>query len=219
MSNEWLTPLQEDFLIHFFATEASQRFFLTGGTALSAFHLHHRRSVDLDLFTLDDLALYETDNLVPQLASELGCEIGRARRSEHFRQFLLDSKTAEPLQVDLVREFGPQYGEHHKVGNVIVDSVENIGANKITAILGRSEPKDFVDLYFILQAGYNFDDLLAKAQEKDLGLQPFFLAGSLLQVKKFRFLPTTTPPLSLAELQAFIVRLAEQLIDQSKPPV
>jgi predicted nucleotidyltransferase component of viral defense system len=219
MASEWLTQLQEDFLARFFDTEGAQNFFLTGGTALSAFHLHHRVSVDLDLFTLDDLALYETDNFVPQLAAELGCEIGRARRSEHFRQFLLESKTDVPLQIDLVREFGPQYGEHQRIGNVIVDSIENIGANKITAILGRTEPKDFVDLYFILQAGFNFDELLAKAQEKDLGLQPFFLAGSLLQVKKFRFIPVTTPPLALAELQAFIVRLAEQLIDQSKPPV
>ena len=76
-----------------------------------------------------------------------------------------------------------------RLGQVIVDSIENIGANKLTAILGRTEPKDFVDLYFILRAGYSFDDLLAKAQTKDLGLHPFYLAGSLRQVRNFRRLP------------------------------
>ena len=35
---EWLTPLQAGFLARFFATKAGQRFFLTGGTSLAAFH-------------------------------------------------------------------------------------------------------------------------------------------------------------------------------------
>jgi len=217
MTNEWLTSLQAAFLTRFFATDTGQLFFLTGGTALAAYHLHHRLSVDLDLFTLDDLALRETDVLIPQLATDLGCRIGRARRTEHFRQFLLEPEDGESLQIDLVRDFGPQYGEHIKMGDIVVDSMENIGANKLTAILGRTEPKDFVDLYFILHAGYDFDDLLAKAQEKDLGLQPFFMAGTLLQVRNFRRLPATIPPLTLSELRGFIIPLADRLLDRSRP--
>lgn len=215
----WLTPLQLAFLERFFATDTGQHFFLTGGTALAAFHLHHRSSIDLDLFTLDDLALRETAVLVPQLAADLGCQIGRARRSEHFGQFLLEPENGQPLQIDLVRDFGPQYGQKIKIGNVIVDSVENIGANKLTAILGRTEAKDFVDLIFILDAGYDFDDLMAKAGEKDLGLQPFFLAGTLLQVRHLSNLPATTPPLTLAELKGKIMVLADRLLGQLQPPV
>jgi len=216
--NRWLTPLQAAFLTRLFDAEAGRRFFLTGGTALAAFYLRHRLSVDLDLFTLDDLALPEADALVPQLAAGLGCRIGRARRTEHYRQFLLEPEGGQPLQVDLVRDFGPQYGQRRVVDHIVVDSVENIGANKLTAILGRTEPKDFVDLYFILQAGYDFADLLAKAQAKDLGLQPFFLAGALLQVRHFSHLPATTPPLTAAELQASMVALADQLLDQLRLP-
>jgi Nucleotidyl transferase AbiEii toxin, Type IV TA system len=218
MANEWLTPLQSEFLTRFFATDTGQDFFLTGGTALAAFHLHHRVSVDLDLFTLDDLALREGEVLVPQLAADLKCHVARARRTEHYCEFLLEPGEGQALKVDLVRDVGPQYGEHIKVGDVIVDSVENIGANKLTAILGRTEPKDFVDLYSILRAGYDFDDLLEKAKTKDLGLQPFFMAGSLLQVRQFRHLPNTMPPLALPELQAFIISLADRLLDQSRPP-
>ena len=216
--SEWLTPLQLAVLEQFFATDAGKHFFLTGGTALAAFYLHHRQSVDLDLFTLDDLAMREASLYLPRLAADLGCQIGRARTTEHFRQFLLEPETGHPLQVDLVRDFGPQYGQHGTVGDIIVDSIENIGANKLTAILGRTEAKDFVDLYFILRAGYEFEDLLAKAREKDLGLQPFFMAGTLLQVRHLHTLPNTTPPLALAELQAFIVSLADQLLDRLRPP-
>ena len=69
-----------------------------------------------------------------------------------------------------------------------------------------------------MQAGYDFDDLLSRAREKDLGLQPFFLAGSLLQVRNFRHLPATTPPLVLSELQGLVVALADRLLDQARPP-
>jgi hypothetical protein len=185
MANEWLTPLQSESLTRFFATDTSQDFFLTGGTALAA---------------------------------DLQCHVARARRTEHYCEFLLEPGEGQALKVDLVRDVGPQYGEHIKVGNVIVASVENIGANKLAAILGRTEPKDFVDLYFILRAGYDFDDLLEKAKTKDLGLQPFFMAGSWLQVRQFQHLPNTMPPLARPELQAVIISLADRLLDQSRPP-
>ena len=154
----WLTPLQASVLESFFATAAGQQFYLTGGTALAAFHLHHRASVDLDLFTLDDLALREADILLPQLAASMNCRLGAMRRTEHYRE-----------------------------------------------------------VFLILRAGYSFDDLLAKAQTKDLGLHPFYLAGSLRQVRNFRRLPATTPPLTLSELQYDMLVLADRLLDQEQP--
>ncbi len=33
--------------------DISEHFFLTGGTALSVFYLHHRTSEDIDLFTVE----------------------------------------------------------------------------------------------------------------------------------------------------------------------
>jgi len=65
---------------------------------------------------------------------------------------------------------------------------------------------------------YDFDDLLEKARTKDLGLQPFFMAGALLQVRHLRRLPSTTPPISLTELEAVILPLANRLLDQARPP-
>ncbi|MBI2352172.1 MAG: nucleotidyl transferase AbiEii/AbiGii toxin family protein [Deltaproteobacteria bacterium] len=47
-----LSPLQWEFLSLFF--QGAPPFFLTGGTALSAFYLQHRYSEDLDLFTLTE---------------------------------------------------------------------------------------------------------------------------------------------------------------------
>ena len=118
-AQEWLTPLQANFLARFFASGAGSSFFLTGGTALAAFHLHHRLSVDLDLFTLDDLAMREAKVLIPELAAGLQCQLGRARQTAHLGQYLLEPETGDPLQIDLVRDFGPQYGQHIQVSDVI----------------------------------------------------------------------------------------------------
>ena len=46
-----LTELQELVLRAFFERERS--FYLTGGAALAGYHLRHRETTDLDLFTLD----------------------------------------------------------------------------------------------------------------------------------------------------------------------
>lgn len=213
----WLTSLQLNFLEGFFASDVGSAFFLTGGTALSAFHLHHRKSDDLDLFTLEALPLRETEVLIPQLANQLGCRIGQARRTEHFRQYFLESENNPPLKIDLVQDFGPQFGEHLRFNHIVIDSLENIAANKITAILGRTEPKDFVDLAFILQAGYDFDELLVKAKQKDLGMEGFFLAGALLQVRNLHYLPETYPPITPEQLQQVIIPLANGLIDSARP--
>jgi len=217
--NPWLTPLQKAFLDRFFGRTVGQAFFLTGGTALAAFYLHHRQSVDLDIFTLDDLALTEAVRLLPALVEELGWEIRQARHTEHFHRFLLGGLEGDLLQADLVRDFGPQFGEHRRVGPVIVDSLENIAANKLTAILGRTEPKDFVDLYFILRSGLSFERLLEMGRQKDTGMAPFYLAGALLQVRRLPPLPPTTPPVDQDALETFFVNLANRLLDQSRPMI
>ncbi len=47
-----LDSFQRRVLEEFF--ERQSRFFLTGGGALAGFHLEHRRTKDLDLFTVED---------------------------------------------------------------------------------------------------------------------------------------------------------------------
>ena len=215
--NPWLTPLQTVFLHRFFDLEVSQAFFLTGGTALAAFYLHHRLSVDIDLFTLDDLALSEAARILPSLVAELGWDIRQARHTEYFHRYLLEDVEGGVLQTDLVRDFGPQFGERRQVGHIIVDSLENIAANKLTAILARSEPKDFVDLYFILHSGLSFEQVFEMGRQKDTGMTPFYLAGALLQVKRLPPLPPTTPPIDQEALETFFIELADRLIDQSRP--
>jgi len=64
-----LTTLQSKFLEKFF--NLTQEFYLTGGTALSAFYLKHRNSIDLDLFTHEDAAFTKIDNFVTEVCAQI----------------------------------------------------------------------------------------------------------------------------------------------------
>jgi len=108
MTNDVLNPLQKAFLQAFFATSVGQRFFLTGGSALAAFHLQHRFSDDLDIFTLDDQALEASVRPVETIALELNCELERTRVSQYFvLPYMLKPLELETLQIfynDLARK-------------------------------------------------------------------------------------------------------------------
>jgi hypothetical protein len=211
-----LTPLQQDFLVRFFAVPAGQRFWLTGGTALAAFYFHHRVSDDLYLFTLDETALTAIIHPLHDIAAEIGCVLTTTRLSDYFLQAVLTGEGSS-LKLDLVRDVGPQFGEKHVCNRIVVDSLDNIAANKVTAILGRADVKDFVDLYFILQTGYDLKSLLAQAKQKDLGLTEFYLGHMMRQVTRLDAMLELFEPLSLQTLQEFYLRLADELLREASP--
>lgn len=213
-----LTPLQRDFLNAFFARSAAEPFFLTDGTAL-AFYLHHRYSEDLDLFTLDHDALDVMEREIPILAAEIGCDWSQKVKATDFRMLLFHRAPEPSLKIDLVRDAGAQFGEHQRFGRVIVDSMHNIAVNKVTAVFGRTAAKDFVDLYFLLQQGFDLDELMQKAKEKDLGFTEFYFAGSLGEIRRVHDLPRMIKPVTVEQLNAFYNPLAAQIMRTLKPRV
>ncbi len=212
-----LTPLQQVFLDEFFLQPAGREFFLTGGTALATFYLRHRYSEDIDLFTLSETALQDVSNSLPAIAAKMNAAIEDRFRTMSFRQAFIRVGTEE-LKVDLVRDVGTQFGEHQQFGNIIVDSELNIAVNKVAAIFGRITSKDFVDLYFLLNKGYDLDELIHMAKEKDLGLTEFYFAGMLRESRRITTLPRMIEPLTVDELRAFFEPLASQIMLRLKPP-
>jgi len=212
-----LTPLQQDSLAVFFADPIAQRFWLTGGTALAAFYLGHRPSEDLDLFTLDAEALDQARRVMPNIAQESQGVLTSGISAPYYQQFFLTRPGLPPLKLDLVREVGPQFGQRQAVGGVIVDSWVNIATNKVAAIFGRTAAKDFVDLYFLLHAGHDLKTLISLAQEKDRGLTEFYLGYSMRQVTRFDALPRMFKAITLEELRAFYLELADDLLRQVNP--
>lgn len=208
-----LTPLQQEFLARFFAIPAGRYFYLTGDTALAAFYLHHRISLDLDLFTQDKTALNAIVSPLLDIAAQIGGRLRLQRQSDYYLQAVLEREEI-PVRVDLVCDVGPLFGEKRLCAGIVVDSLENIAVNKVTALLSRTESKDFVDLYFILQAGFRLEDLIRQAKQKDMGLTEFFLAHMMRRVTQVSP-PQMLKPLSWGNLASILPGAGRQSLTPS----
>jgi len=207
-SGDKLTPLQRDLLTAFFRHE--QRFFLTGGAALAGFYLHHRPTLDLDLFTLDPEAFATGRRVLEAAADELGALVAVRQHAPGFERFVV-TRDAESVVVDLVLERVAQTaGEKRLVGIIAVDPIEEILANKLTTILSRAEERDLVDLLFIERQGLRIEDGLAAALLKDGGCTPAALAWVLseITVPDAAVLPGGIAP---GELRRFVDALVVRL--------
>jgi predicted nucleotidyltransferase component of viral defense system len=180
LADSKLSTFQKEFLDAFFRHE--DRFFLTGGAALAGFHLGHRSTHDLDLFTLSD-ALDQGFAVASEIVRQMSASLESIETSPDFRRFLVGRGT-ETVLVDLVRERVPQIvSEKPIILGIRVDPPEEILANKLCALLSRSEIRDLVDVRALEMAGYPMEDALPAAHTKDTGLTPAQLGWVLSQIK------------------------------------
>jgi hypothetical protein len=208
-----LSALQQDFLRAFFQRE--DRFFLTGGAALVGFHLGHRETHDLDLFTLEDV-IPEGMATAAEVARELSGTLESLQTAPAFRRVLL-RRGEEAIVIDLVREYVTQVAPDKPLINGIrVDPPQEILANKLCALLSRSEIRDLVDVRALELAGYRLEDALNAAAAKDSGLTPAQLGWVLSQIELGEDL---TPPggVSVEELRLYLDELINRLTHQAFP--
>lgn len=209
-----LTDLQQRALDAFFKVpELRQKFYLTGGTALAAYYLEHRYSDDLDFFTHTE-EISDADRMVVSAFEANGLTVTHDRSSPTYRRYHLD----ETLQIDLVRDIDFRVGAPELHDGIMVDTTKNIAVNKITALYGRLEPKDYVDFYFLLKT-YHYDlmELLELAQQKDGGLEFFQWGKIIADVETITVLPRMIKPLELNDLKVFFRDVRNQVLDAIKP--
>lgn len=210
-----LSPFERRFLQRFFASVRG--FYLTGGGALGV-HLGHRRSFDLDLFTADDAAFRAALASLPVIASELGGRVEVLTDAPAFRRVLLVGPDGETLRLDLVLDTAERSGPPpREASGLWLDPPEEIVVNQICAIVGRSELRDLVDLFFLEQTGHRVLDALDAARRKDPGVTPAQLAWAITQVPLDRLPDGMLVSLSLEELRTFTARLLEDLERLSFP--
>jgi hypothetical protein len=213
MTRGRLTPLQTTVLDEFFAHERG--FFLTGGGALVGFHLKHRETTDLDLFTSSGEAFERARLSLPLLAQTLSGSLSVLQDAPGFRRVVLE-RGAEALVVDLVRDVGPQLHQKTEIDGIIVDPVEEIFSNKLTTLVSRQEVRDLVDVLELERLGLRVEAFLAEASAKDGGCTPATLAWLLSQ---WHF-PTNLkvpPGYDVEQLRRFKDELAERMAIAAHP--
>ena len=156
-----LYKLQDEVLSVVF--EAENEFYLTGGTCLSRFHKEKRYSDDLDFFT-NRSSRYSFAVKKIKLALQKRFTLEVEVESKDFTRFKIDGL----LKLDFVNDTASRYKDILvSKDNYLIDNIENILSNKLTAVMGRDNPKDIFDIYLIAKF-YSFlwDDVLTSAHEK-----------------------------------------------------
>lgn len=174
--NNVLYPVQDKAIAVF----RGSPFYLTGGTALSRGYYNHRYSDDLDYFVnyhpdFQRIAQVQIDKLLKNFIDEVEIDY----RGEFFcRVFVGGIK----LKIEFINDVPSHIGalvDHPVLG--IIDSKENIFANKITAIADRALPKDIVDAFFLLKDGLDIKQALLNAESKAAGISPLLVAKILAE--------------------------------------
>lgn len=117
-----------------------------------------------------------------------------------------------------MQEQPKHFGKIVKIDNILIDPLINIATNKILAIFGRLEPKDYIDLFFVLtQTNLSFDRLFKLAKQKDTGLSEFHFANTIAEADKFETLPKMRKSFNKESFVKFYEELSRKLLLKIKP--
>lgn len=211
---EILTTFQRQFLIDFGSSDLGDHFFLTGGTALSAFFLQHRYSEDLDFFTERPGHVPQVLPALEQIAQRRSSKIDVRRQFATFLEVVVHGAKGEMIKCEFAQDspFRLQtIGRRQELG-IYVDNALDISCNKLSALFDRTEAKDFVDIFFIDHELFPFAELLSHAKRKHVGLDEYWLAVSLLKAEDIGPLPRMVRPVSTNELKDFFLHQAKLLM-------
>lgn len=222
-SHYYASPVQREVLLNLILyPDIEKSFFLTGGTALTVFYLQHRFSQDIDLFTLDNFALGEIDHWIKTVWPHENIKI---KESPNFLSLLIRGIKID-FVIDPLSNKESRYHASFENGHFLtVDTMKNISSNKLCTLVSRTEPKDFIDFYFILKklpASALYDiylNALAKdAIFDDPATAAFQLEEGLNFIKKNdTLIPQLTIPLNKKEFFRFFEEVAQWLYSQMKP--
>jgi hypothetical protein len=144
---------------------------LAGGTGL-ALHLGHRYSEDLEFVGEEP---FEPERLAGEL-SAIGSISIQSRSADTLHLAL------QGLRLSFLRTQTPLLFPGTTYRGLVVADPRDIAVMKVIAIGGRGSRKDFVDLYFFLQAGGSLDGILSLVRRRfqDVDYNEYHLLKSLV---------------------------------------
>lgn len=211
-----LYPLQDEVLQLIKTQLKDQQFelYLTGGTCLSRCYFNHRFSDDLDFFYHVSDSNLIMQRLIPAL--NLNFQIKTLAKDADRSEFI-SVQINQLLKLDIVRDVGEHFGEfaHHELYSPI-DNLDNILANKISAIMGRDEAKDVVDLWSIAQNyQINWPRIFTAVDSKASGIMPPLVAKRLVDfpVEWLKRINWSIQPPSAKQFLEDINKISNQIIN------
>ncbi|MBI1971558.1 MAG: nucleotidyl transferase AbiEii/AbiGii toxin family protein [Candidatus Wildermuthbacteria bacterium] len=189
----------------------AQNFYLTGGTALAGFYLHHRYSEDLDFFSENEFDILQIDIVLREIKEKLGISAIDYQQSYNRNLFFLHFGR-KVLKTEFTYFPFVRIEQGEKEYGVQIDSLLDIAVNKLFSIYQRTKARDYIDLYAIIQEkGYTISDLISKAKNKfDWHIDVLQLGTQFMKAREAEDYPRMVTEILPEEWQRFFVEEAKK---------
>ncbi|HAZ28244.1 MAG TPA: hypothetical protein DCY48_00495 [Candidatus Magasanikbacteria bacterium] len=216
MEHTILTPRQQ-ILFSLFTKQplVVDFFYLTGGTALAEWYLHHRYSEDLDFFSDQEVDAQSVLSFFKKIQFEAGFASVDFQQSFNRQLFFLHYSD-EVIKTEFTYFPFPRIEKGIKQEGLSIDSLLDIAVNKLFTIYQKPRARDFIDLFLILEkTQWHIDDLIMKAKGKfDWHVDSLQLGSQFLQATEVKDYPRMIIPLECTIWQAFFMEEAKKLKTQ-----
>ncbi len=213
MGQTILTAVQQKAL-SIIASDAvvKKHFYLSGGTALAEYYLHHRLSEDLDFFSEIDIDTLWLNTFTKKIKAAVGASTVDSQKSFN-RNLIFFHVKRTILKIEFTYYPFAQI-EKPMIKNMLrIDSLLDIAVNKFFTIYQKPVSRHFIDLFCILQSSdIQWDSLPKLARIKfDTVIDPLQLGSQLVIAKSIRQIPQMIIPIKEVAWRSYFVEKARGL--------
>lgn len=190
-----------------------KNFYLSGGTALSSWYLHHRESYDLDFFTDRPFDGEKIAQWIKQNEKQLDYQMLAVDDDFGFYTFMFRYQDNTRFKVDFSHYTSRRLTKGVYWKGLEIDSMYEIAVNKVHTIRTRPRERDYIDLYCILkQTNWTIDKLLTDADRKfEITTDILQVAKNFLKAAEITDFPKMLVPFDKKEMQKFYEHLTKTL--------
>lgn len=187
-------------------------FYLTGGTCLANFYLQHRLSEDLDFFTEIEFEPNIINIFLKKIKAKLKIKKFDFQQSYNRNIYFLHFEN-EIIKTEFTYYPFTRIDKTKKVSGIQIDSLIDMGVNKLFTIYQRSQARDYIDLYFICkEKNLSISSLIKKAHNKfDYNIDLLQLGTQFFKATTVKDFPKMLKKINHKLWQDFFIKEAEQL--------
>lgn len=191
------------------------KFYLSGGTALSEYYLQHRLSEDLDFFSLEEVDPMSVQVNLKNIQQKAGITKIDFQQTFNRNLFFLHYKY-EVIKTEFTYYPFPQLEQTKVINGIKVDSLIDIAVNKTFTIYQQPSSRHFIDLYLIIKLkDWKFKDLIKNTRIKfDSIIDPIQMGQQLLKVTEVSDFPKMIIKLEEREWQNFWLQETQKLREE-----
>ncbi|KKR33372.1 MAG: hypothetical protein UT63_C0018G0012 [Candidatus Gottesmanbacteria bacterium GW2011_GWC2_39_8] len=207
-----LTPIQKHILNILSKDKAFiHNFYLTGGTALSEFYLHHRLSEDLDFFSETEIDKIWLNTISAKIAGEI--KATKDIQESFNRNLVFYNIKDQIIKTEFTYFPMSQISKPTVINKLPIDSEIDIAVNKFFTIYQKPSTRHFIDLYLLLTTkGYNWEELKKLARIKfDTNIDPIQFGSQLIKAEDISDLPKMLIKLPEEKWRKYFIQKAKDL--------